>query len=74
MAHVGRWVEVAQRESMTSVIGEFFVGFGMNGRQPPLQGNRHRSMAPHGCYPCAGEDQWLTVAVGSVTERATLMR
>jgi crotonobetainyl-CoA:carnitine CoA-transferase CaiB-like acyl-CoA transferase len=32
----GRWVEVAQRESMTSLIGEFFVGFSMNGRQPPL--------------------------------------
>jgi crotonobetainyl-CoA:carnitine CoA-transferase CaiB-like acyl-CoA transferase len=48
----GRWVEVAQRESMTSLIGEFFVGFSMNGRQPPLLGNRHRSMAPHGCYPC----------------------
>jgi len=72
----GRWVEVAQRESMTSLIGEFFVGFSMNGRQPPLLGNRHRSMAPHGCYPCAGppEAGWLAIAVASDAEFAALCR
>jgi crotonobetainyl-CoA:carnitine CoA-transferase CaiB-like acyl-CoA transferase len=73
----GRWVEVAQRESMASVIGEFFVGFSMNGRQPPLLGNRHRSMAPHGCYPCAGdppEAGWLAIAVGSDAEFAAFCR
>jgi crotonobetainyl-CoA:carnitine CoA-transferase CaiB-like acyl-CoA transferase len=70
----GRWVEVAQRESMTSLIGEFIVGFSMNGRQPPLLGNRHRSMAPHGCYPCAGEDHWLAIAVASDAEFAALSR
>jgi crotonobetainyl-CoA:carnitine CoA-transferase CaiB-like acyl-CoA transferase len=72
----GRWVEVAQRESMASLIGEFFVGFSMNGRQPPLLGNRHRSMAPHGCYPCAGppEAGWLAIAVASDAEFAALCR
>lgn len=70
----GRWVEVAQRESMTSVIGEFFVGFSMNGRQPPRLGNRHRSMAPHGCYACARGDEWLAIAVGSDGEFAALCR
>ncbi len=68
----GCWVDVAQRESMTNVIGEFFVGFSMNGRQPPMLGNRHRSMAPHGCYPCAGDDRWLAIAVGSDAELAAL--
>ena len=72
----GRWVEVAQRETMTSLIGEFFVGFSMNGRQPPLLGNRHRSMSPHGCYPCAGppEAGWLAIAVASDAEFAALCR
>ena len=59
---------------MASLIGEFFVGFSMNGRQPPLLGNRHRSMAPHGCYPCAGPSEagWLAVAVASDAEFAAL--
>jgi crotonobetainyl-CoA:carnitine CoA-transferase CaiB-like acyl-CoA transferase len=72
----GRRVEVAQRESMASLIGELFVGFSMNGRQPPPLGNRHRSMAPHGCYPCAGPSEagWLAVAVASDAEFAALCR
>jgi crotonobetainyl-CoA:carnitine CoA-transferase CaiB-like acyl-CoA transferase len=72
----GRWVEVAQRESMASLIGEFFVGFSMNRRQPPLLGNRHRSMSPHGCYPCVGppEAGWLAIAVASDAEFAALCR
>jgi crotonobetainyl-CoA:carnitine CoA-transferase CaiB-like acyl-CoA transferase len=72
----GRWVEVAQRESAASLIGELFVGFSMNGRQPPLLDNRHRSMAPHGCYPCAGPSEagWLVIAVASDAEFAALCR
>jgi crotonobetainyl-CoA:carnitine CoA-transferase CaiB-like acyl-CoA transferase len=70
----GQEVEVAQRETMTNLIGEFVVGYSMNGRQPPPLGNRHRSMAPHGAYPCAGEDRWLAVAVGSDAEFAGLCR
>ncbi len=59
----GRWVEVTQSESLTGLIGE-----------PPLPRNRHRSMAPHGCYPCAGEDRWLAIAVASDAEFAALCR
>jgi crotonobetainyl-CoA:carnitine CoA-transferase CaiB-like acyl-CoA transferase len=72
----GRRVEVAQRESTSSLMGELFVGFSMNGRQPPLLGNRHRSMAPHGCYPCAGPSEagWLAIAVASDSEFAALCR
>jgi len=70
----GQHVEVAQRETMTNLIGEFVVGYSMNGRQPPRLGNRHRSMAPHGAYPCAGEDRWVALAVGSDDEFAGLCR
>ena len=58
----GQFIELAQRENMISVVGEFVVGFSLNGREPPRRGNRHTSMAPHGCYPCQGEDQLLTIA------------
>jgi len=66
----GQYIEVAQRENLINVIGEYIVAYSMNGREPPRAGNRHSSMAPHGCYPCAptgarlgaGDDQWLTIA------------
>jgi crotonobetainyl-CoA:carnitine CoA-transferase CaiB-like acyl-CoA transferase len=59
---LGQHIEVAQRENLIGAIGEFVLAYAMNGREPERRGNRHSSMAPHGCYPCAGEDQWLTIA------------
>jgi len=61
----GRWVKVTESESLTGLIGG-----------PPLPANRHHSMAPHGCYPCAGapEAGWLAVAVASDAEFAALCR
>ncbi|MEZ5596982.1 MAG: CoA transferase [Pseudomonadales bacterium] len=35
-------------------------------REPwPRQGNHHPDMAPHGVYPCAGEDRWIVIQVDS---------
>jgi crotonobetainyl-CoA:carnitine CoA-transferase CaiB-like acyl-CoA transferase len=58
----GQRIELAQRENLIGVIGEFVLAYSMNGLEPQRTGNRHTSMAPHGCYPCAGEDQWITIA------------
>lgn len=58
----GQYVEIAQRESLTNLIGEFVVGYSMTRRIPERIGNRHPWMAPHGCYPAAGDDQWVTIA------------
>jgi crotonobetainyl-CoA:carnitine CoA-transferase CaiB-like acyl-CoA transferase len=46
----------------------------MNRRLPQPAGNRHPSMAPHGCYPCAGGDQWVTIAVEDDEQFAALCR
>jgi crotonobetainyl-CoA:carnitine CoA-transferase CaiB-like acyl-CoA transferase len=32
------------------------MDFTMNGRVQARRSNRHASMAPHGCYRCAGEE------------------
>ncbi len=37
----------------------------MNQKVPEPMGNRDPSMAPHGCYPCTGEDNWVAIAVAS---------
>jgi crotonobetainyl-CoA:carnitine CoA-transferase CaiB-like acyl-CoA transferase len=59
---LGQHIELAQRENLIGAIGEFVVAYAMNRREPERLGNRHTSVAPHGCYPCAGDDQWLTLA------------
>jgi crotonobetainyl-CoA:carnitine CoA-transferase CaiB-like acyl-CoA transferase len=70
----GQCVEVAGWESMVGLIGEYVLGYSMNGRLPQPMGNRHSSMAPHGCYPCAGDDQWVAIAVEDDEQFAALCR
>lgn len=52
----GQYVEIAQRELLTALIGEYIVAHGMDGRQPPPLGNRHPFHAPHGVYPTRPAD------------------
>jgi crotonobetainyl-CoA:carnitine CoA-transferase CaiB-like acyl-CoA transferase len=40
----------------------------MLGQTTPRRGNRDTAMAPHGAYPCKGEDRWISIAVGSDDE------
>ena len=70
----GQYVEVAQWENMVGLIGEYVVGYSMNGRLPQPTGNRDSSMAPHGCYPCAGGDRGVTIAVEDDEQFAALCR
>ena len=70
----GAFLDVSQLESSISVVGEHIIGYQMDGGQPTKRGNRHPIMAPHGAYPCRGEDRWITIAVGSDNEWALLCK
>ncbi len=39
------------------------LDFAVNGRNGERMGNGDGSMAPHGCYPCQGEDRWIADSV-----------
>ena len=59
----GQHIELAESESVLSLLGEAIMGHTMNGRNPGLQGNYHPSLCPHGAYPCSGKDKWITIVV-----------
>jgi crotonobetainyl-CoA:carnitine CoA-transferase CaiB-like acyl-CoA transferase len=59
----GVWVDLAMYQVGVSFLGEGLLDFAFNGRRTRRLGNRHEYMSPHGCYPCLGEDQWITIAV-----------
>ncbi len=61
----GQHVDIAQSEAETTLIPEDIMEQVMNARTRPRMGNRDEIMAPHGCYPCKGEDKWVAIAVGS---------
>jgi benzylsuccinate CoA-transferase BbsF subunit len=51
-------------EGELQLIGEALLDYTMNGRVQRRAGNAHPSMAPHGAYPCAGDDRWIAIACG----------
>lgn len=67
-------MELPLTEGFLPTLGEYFMDYAMNGRDTPTQGNRHPWHAPHNVYPCAGEDQWIAIDVGTDEEFASLCR
>jgi benzylsuccinate CoA-transferase BbsF subunit len=61
-------VDIAQSEAITTLLPEVIMEYAMNGRIRPRMGNRDAIMAPHGCYPCKGEDKWVAIAVATNAE------
>ncbi len=64
----GQHLETVLWTSVSAVLGEIIMDYTMNSRSQTKMGNRDSSMAPHGCYRCLGENQWVSIAVGSDDE------
>ncbi len=58
----GQFVDVSAVETITSMIGDSFMDYSLNGRIAVCDGNRHAEMAPHNVYPCLDGD-WIAIAV-----------
>ena len=43
-------------------IAPLLLDYTANGREQGRLGNRDPGVAPHGVYPCSGEDRWLAIA------------
>ena len=59
----GQFIDLALAEGPVCQIGEYIGAYAHNGTQPARSGNSHYKHAPHGVYPCSGEDRWLAIAV-----------
>lgn len=61
----GLHIDLSQVEGLIAFNADAIMDYTMNGRVRERTGNRHRSMAPHGCYRCKGEDNWVVIAIPS---------
>ena len=61
----GQLIELSLAEGFIPFMSDAVMDYTMNGRIQESNGNRHTSMAPHGCYPCAGDDMWINIAVAT---------
>ncbi len=58
----GQYIDLSMVENFVGLLGGAVLDFSYNGRVPESIGNRDYS-AIQGCYPCAGEDRWLTLTI-----------
>ena len=70
----GQFIDVSQTQAAAATIPEALLDFAANGRDPVRIGNANPVMSPHGCYPCAGEDRWIAVAVSDDAQWQGLCR
>lgn len=67
----GQLIEFPQAEYLMQGLGDQFLAAAADDRAIAPDGNRHPSTV-QGVYPCAGEDQWIAVAVRDDAEWAGL--
>lgn len=58
-------IDISQYELGMGIMAPAFLDCFANGTEPSPRGNRHPfdAWAPHGIYPCSGEDRWVAIAV-----------
>jgi crotonobetainyl-CoA:carnitine CoA-transferase CaiB-like acyl-CoA transferase len=61
----GRALDLSQIEAAVYVQSEAIARCAALGEVMMRAGNRDEQMAPHGVYPCAGDDRWIAIAVDS---------
>ncbi len=62
---VGQHIDFSQQEAVMQMVGPAYMDYQLNGRVWGTKGNEHPlgTAAPHGVFPCAGDDRWISIAV-----------
>lgn len=68
----GCYIDLSQTETLLATLTPYVLKAQIEGRQPPTAGNAHPIMSPHGFFPAAGEDRWLSIAVRNDDDWAAL--
>lgn len=71
----GQHIDFSQHEAVMQMVGPAYMDYLFNGRSGGPKSNEHptASAAPHGVFPCAGNDRWIALAVTTDEEWAALV-
>ena len=61
----GQYIEMSMLEGELQAVAPAIMDVTLNGRDGVRTANRHDWFAPHGVYPCVGDDAWVAIAVTS---------
>ena len=70
----GQFIDLAGREALIANVGNIIMDYTLNRRVEERMGNDQPYLAPHGCYRCKGDDNWINIAVGDDEQWAGFCR
>lgn len=70
----GQYIDVSQIETGVYSLSECMLRYSGNGEVMVRDGNACEDGAPHGIYPCRGEDRWIAIACFSDLDWRRLVR
>ncbi len=70
----GQHLDQAQVEAGMQLLGPALLDYFANGHITERAGNADPQMFPHGAYPCAGDDRWLSIAIRDEPDWRALCR
>ena len=70
----GQYIDVSMLRATVVTQGVGLMERALTGRSLQPRGNYDPTMAPYGNYPCAGDDTWVSIAVGSEVEWQSLVQ
>lgn len=59
----GMYLDQSQYESGVTFLAQAILDYDVNKRVASRQRNRENVAAPHGAYPCKGQNRWVVIAV-----------
>jgi crotonobetainyl-CoA:carnitine CoA-transferase CaiB-like acyl-CoA transferase len=68
----GNHIDIAQYETGLQYLAPLLLDYKVNGAVASRNANRDLHAAPHGAYPCAGEDRWCALSIHTDAEWQTL--
>jgi crotonobetainyl-CoA:carnitine CoA-transferase CaiB-like acyl-CoA transferase len=70
----GNYIDAAQYETGLQYLAPILLDYKINGRVATRDANRDPHAAPHGAYPCKGEDRWCAISVSGDDEWQALVK
>ncbi len=72
----GQHVDFSQQEAIMQMVGPAYMDYVLNDRIGGPKGNEHpvAAAAPHGVFPCDGDDRWISIVAGNDAEWQQLVK
>jgi len=68
----GRLIECAQLEGFLPLVSEALIAYQATGEIPQRRGNERPGHVPSSAFPCASDDQWVAIDVGTDAQWSAL--